>query len=97
MLLSVLLVGWSTREEKKAKTMKEIEAYQTSDGKLFLDEKKARSHQEDIIGEMLDGLVAHDSRGNVTRSDRHSILMKMLQDPELKRKIADLHQALQHE
>lgn len=77
--------------------MREVEAYQTSDGEIFLDEKQAKSHQEDIIGEMLDGLVANDSRGNLTRVDRHSILMTMLKDPELKNKIAQLHHALQHE
>lgn len=76
--------------------MKEVEAYQTSDGAIFLDEKKAEAHQQDIVGEMLDGLVANDSRGNVTRSDRYSILMTMLRDPELKAKIAALHEALQH-
>lgn len=76
--------------------MRQIEAYQTSDGKIFSTKLRAISHQEDIIGEMLDGLVAEDGRGNVTRSDRHSILMKMLKDPDLKKKIALLNLALQH-
>tara|TARA_R110000868_G_scaffold47769_1_gene156199 strand:+ start:4832 stop:5077 length:246 start_codon:yes stop_codon:yes gene_type:complete len=73
---------------------KQIEAYQTSDGQIFLEESIADSHQEDIIGEMLDDLVANDARGNVTRSDRHSILMTMIKDPQLKNKIAKLHHAL---
>lgn len=76
--------------------MKEVEAYETSDGRLFLDDRKATAHQQDIVGEMLDGLVANDDRGNVTRSDRYSILMNMLRDPELKQKVANLHNALQH-
>lgn len=76
--------------------MREVEAYQTSDGRLFLNEDTAAKHQTDIIGEMLDGLVADDSRGNVARSDRFSILTKMLDDPDLKKKVADLHTALQH-
>lgn len=76
--------------------MNQVEAYETSDGQLFLDEQKAEFHQQDIVGEMLDGLVANDDRGNVTRSDRYSILMNMLKDPELKQKVAALHNALQH-
>ena len=76
--------------------MKEIEAYQTSDGMIFDDEDKATSHQQDIIGEMLDGLVADCPRGNLSRESRHGILLAMLKDPELKNKIANLHTALQH-
>lgn len=74
-----------------------IIAYKTSDGRLFESEEKARHHQTDIIGEMLDGLVANDSRGNVTRSDRYSILTAMLNDHDLKSKVAALHAALQHD
>jgi len=76
--------------------MREIDAYETSDGRLFLDEDKAASHQEDIVGEMLDGLVADDDRGNFSRSTRHNVLMKMLKDPDLKAKVARLYHALQH-
>jgi hypothetical protein len=76
--------------------VRQIEAYETSDGKLFSDEKTAISHQADIIGEMLDELVANDSRGNVTRSDRYSILTTMLKDPDLRSKVAKLHYALEH-
>jgi len=68
--------------------------HKTSDGQLFEDERKARSHQEDIVGEMLDGLLPNDDRGNVTRSDRHNLLMKMLKDEDLVKKINALHHAL---
>jgi hypothetical protein len=74
--------------------MKTIEAYQTSDGQIFSDDRKAKSHQDDIIGEMLDDLLPNDDRGNVTRSDRHNILMKQLKDPKLKTKIKALYEAL---
>ena len=86
----------SEGNEQQGETMRTVEAYQTSDGRLFLDDDKAAKHQTDIVGEMLDGLVANDSRGNVTRSDRFSILTKMLDDPQLKQKIAAIHAALQH-
>jgi hypothetical protein len=74
--------------------IKQIEAYRTSDGRLFDDEDKARDHQTDIIGQLLDNLLPHDDRGNVTQSDRYNILTKQLSDPALRIKIAALHQAL---
>lgn len=77
--------------------MKEIQAYQVSNGEIFTDEKKAISRQQDIIGEMLDGLIPNDDRGNITRTDRHNVLMKMLNDKELKKKIKELYFALIHD
>jgi len=37
--------------------MKEIEAYQCSDGAIFEDEKKAQAHEDDLLGQELDGLL----------------------------------------
>ena len=37
--------------------MKTIEAYQSSDGKLFIDERECAKHQDDIIGADIDGLL----------------------------------------
>ena len=74
--------------------MKEIAAYETSDGTLFEDSRQASSHQEDIIGELLDTLLPHDKRGNITMVDRHNILMEMLSSKELKPLIDKLHYAL---
>lgn len=74
-----------------------LAAYQTSDGKLFTDESKAKEHQENLIGEALDDFLPYDDRGNVTRSDRHNILMKQLKDPDLKKKISNLYQILTYE
>ena len=76
--------------------MKTIEAYETSDGTIFACEDKALAHQENVIGEMLDGLVPHDERGHMTRIDRHNLLIKMLGDTKLKAKILELHKALEH-
>lgn len=76
--------------------MKQIKAYETSDGRLFYDYARAKTHQDDVIEEMLDDLVANDARGNVTRSDRYSILTTMRADPNLRSKIAKLHHALEH-
>jgi hypothetical protein len=74
--------------------MKTIEAYQTSDGLLFYNDKKAKEHEENLIGELLDDLLPNDDRGNVTRADRHNILMKQLKDTKLKSKITALYETL---
>lgn len=70
--------------------MKETIVYKTSDGKMFENETKALSHQEDLLGEALDAFLPYDNRGHLTRVDRHSILMKQLKDPELGLKLKNL-------
>lgn len=77
--------------------MKEITAYETSDGMLFTDARKAKDHQDDIIGEALDDLIPIDTAGHITRADRHKMLISMLGDKDLKRKIAVLYAALTFE
>lgn len=37
--------------------MKKINAYQCSDGKIFSDENKAKAHEDDLLGQELDGLL----------------------------------------
>jgi hypothetical protein len=37
--------------------MQEINAYQCSDGALFTDEKKAKAHEDDLLGQEIDGLL----------------------------------------
>jgi hypothetical protein len=70
--------------------MKETIVYKTSDGKMFEGKNKAFSHQEDLLGEALDAFLPYDDRGNLTRVDRHNILMKQLKDPELGLKLKNL-------
>jgi hypothetical protein len=72
--------------------MKETIVYKTSDGKVFESKNKAFSHQEDLLGEALDSFLPCDDRGNLTRVDRHNILMKQLKDPELGLKLNNLVQ-----
>ena len=71
-----------------------VTTYKTSDGMLFECDRKAEEHQEDIIGELLDCLLPHDDRGNVTMTDRHNILMKQLKSKDLVNNINALHHAL---
>ena len=71
-----------------------IDAFQTSDGKIFTSNSEAISHQEDIIGQLLDDFLPHDDRGNITQSGRYNIIMKQLKDPKLNEKITKLYIAL---
>ena len=72
-----------------------IEAFKTSDGTLFEDEKKAQAHQLDIIGELLDALLV-DIGGNVTRVDRHRILMATIENPDRDKLLGQLYHATTH-
>lgn len=74
--------------------MKEITAYRTTDGQLFTDERKAEAHQQDIIGEALDNLIANDTRGNITRADRYNMLTETMSDPDFKAKVSALFASL---
>lgn len=37
--------------------MREIHAYQCADGSLFTDESKAKAHDDDLLGQEIDGLL----------------------------------------
>ena len=75
----------------------EIIAYKTSDGKLFEDERLAKKHQENLLGEALDDLLPNDDRGNVTRTDRFNLLMKMMEDEALVSKINELYHIVNYD
>ena len=74
--------------------MQPIEVYKTSDGRYFEDKRKAEEHRMNIIGELLDNFLPNDDRGNITTSDRYSILVKQLNDPELAKKVTALYMAV---
>lgn len=74
--------------------IKEVYSFETSDGKLFTTGKEAKDHQTNIVGEILDSLLPHDDRGNVTQIDRYNLLIKQLKDPELLSKVKSLYEAL---
>lgn len=75
--------------------MKTIEAYRTSDGMLFEHERAASNHQDDLKGEALDTLLPA-AYGNWTRTDRHKLLMAMMEDGELVEKVAALYNILEY-
>ena len=58
--------------------IRKVLRFTTTDNKLFTDYKDALDHQEDLLGEALDSLIPYDSNGRITRSDRHDVLMQMI-------------------
>ena len=76
--------------------MNTVEVYKTSKGRYFASERKAIDDQVDILGELLDDLLPHDDRGNVTSIDRHNLLMNMLKKDDLYALISDLSLVVEH-
>jgi hypothetical protein len=37
--------------------MREINAYQCSDGAIFTDDRNAKAHEDDLLGQEIDGLL----------------------------------------
>ncbi len=75
----------------------ELPCYKTSDGKLHECRSKARDHQSDIVGELLDVLLPHDDRGNISQCDRFNLILEQLKDDDLNKKITALYNALNPE
>jgi len=70
--------------------------YKTSDGKVFEREAEAFSHQQDLIGEELDGFIPYDKRGELSRIAKHDILLEILNDQNLEKKLHKLLKLVQH-
>jgi hypothetical protein len=63
--------------------MQEITAYLCSDGSIHSDEKKARAHEDDLLGQELDGLLRLFEL-DITRNQEHKgILCAMKKRAEL--------------
>lgn len=76
--------------------MKEINAYQCSDGKIFEDKKKAQAHEEDLLGQELDGLLRLFQL-DITRNQEFSgILSAMKSKKELLSTANSIIDILQH-
>ena len=59
--------------------MREITAYQCSDGSLHTDEDKARAHEDDLLGQELDGLLRLFAL-DITRVQEYRGLMRVMQN-----------------
>ncbi|WNO06027.1 hypothetical protein [Rhodoferax mekongensis] len=75
--------------------MRQIEAYQCYDGQIFSDESKAKAHDEDLLGQELDGLLKlFGFGGKLTRNDEWRGLMNLMQNRKELRKSVDLIAAI---
>ena len=59
--------------------MREITAYQCSDGSLHTDEEKARAYEDDLLGQELDGLLRLFAI-DITRVQEHRGLLRVMQN-----------------
>lgn len=61
--------------------MRTIEAYQCADGSLHTSEEKAKAHDDDLLGQELDGLLKmFRFDGSVTRSMEYRALLAIMSD-----------------
>jgi len=75
--------------------MRILEAYQTADGKLFTDEDKAYSHEVDLIGEELDGLLMHILKVDIPAHHKHRAILGAIEEHKaLAATVAKLHHYL---
>lgn len=59
--------------------MREITAYQCSDGSLHTDEDKARAHEDDLLGQEIDGLLRLFAL-DITRVQEHRGILRVMQN-----------------
>jgi len=76
--------------------MREITAYQCSDGSLHTDEEKARAHEDDLLGQELDGLLRLFAL-DITRVQEHRGLLRVMQNrKDLRASILAILKSLDH-
>jgi hypothetical protein len=76
--------------------MREISAYQCSDGALFTDENKAKAHEEDLLGQELDGLLRLFELDISRNQEFKGILSAMKRREEVKTAAAAILAILNH-
>lgn len=77
--------------------MKAIDAYMTVDGKVFLNEKEAITHEDDLLGETIDELFLHVFKLDINRYSQHGAILKAMKEREtLKQSINMLYNILNH-
>lgn len=63
--------------------MQEITAFRCSDGSTHSDEKKAQAHEDDLLGQELDGLLRLFELDITRNQEFKGILCAMKKRPEL--------------
>lgn len=78
--------------------MRQVEVFKTVDGKLFEDEELAVNHENDLIGQELDGLLLHVLKLDIERSRQFKALLNAIENKTELRKVVDrLHFLLEDE
>lgn len=76
--------------------MKEITAYQCSDGAVYESEEKAKAHEEDLLGKELNGLLRLFELDLTRNQEYTGILKTMKKRKELKTAAALILQIIEH-
>ena len=58
--------------------MIEITAYRCSDGSIHSDETKAKAHEDDLLGQELDGLLRLFEL-DISRTQEHKAILRVMQ------------------
>lgn len=79
--------------------MREIQAYLCYDGSLFADEEKAKAHDDDLLGQELEGLLRlFEFGGDVTRSrEWRALITIMKKRKELAQTLGKILTILNHD
>ncbi len=80
--------------------MREVSAIQCSDGRIFLEESEAKAHEDDLLGQELDGLLKlfKFDGALVTRSMEYKALMAIMKDrKELLKTLRKIVEILENE
>lgn len=77
--------------------MKETNAYQTSDGRLFINEGTAKAHEDDLLGQEIDGLLRLYGLDITRNQEYKGCLSVMDKRKELKEAATKLLAILNHE
>lgn len=76
--------------------MREINAYQCADGTIHTNEKKARAHDDDLLGQEIDGLLKLFELDISRNQEYKGCLAVMKRREDLKTAAAALLHILQH-
>jgi hypothetical protein len=76
--------------------MREINAYQCSDGAIFTDDRNAKAHEEDLLGQEIDGLLKLYSLDITRNQEYKGCLLAMGKRKELKEAAAAILAILNH-
>lgn len=76
--------------------MLEITAYQCSDGSVFTNESKARAHDDDLLGQEIDGLLRLYCLDITRNQEFKGCLSVMGKREELKEAITTILSILNH-